>query len=573
MDIGSFFPCHWPWPGSWDMAMIEDAQRRAAFESRASGTSWTFSPMVDIARDPRWGRIVEGAGEDPFLGAKVAVAQVKGFQGNEPIDEKHIVATMKHFAGYGGSLGGRDHDDVHLSESQLRNVYLRPFKAGVDARVGTVMSGYIDLNDVPASGNRWLLTDVLRNEWGFKGLVISDNNAVSDLVPHGFARDKENAATRALNAGIDVSMSNSGNDYAPLVVAAKDGTLDTSELDRAVRQFLRLKYELGLFDQPYASPNLLTEEILQDNLKAARRAAERSAVLLKNEGSILPLQPGKYPKVALIGQLADSRQNIVGPWFAGLDIDKVTTIRAVLQQSKGFKEVDYAQGVQLSRSSPFDGQIKEKAQKGWSEAEGDTEFQHALDASRGSDLIIAVMGEMQNMSGESASRASLSLLGRQEELLKALSALGKPIVLVLLNGRPLTIPWEVEHVPSILEMWYPGSDGANALVDLLFGEAVPGGKLTSTWPRDASQIPMYYAHNATQDPQNQGRRYWDVPSTPLFPFGYGLSYTKFFFSAVKVLTSTVKIGEPVTVEARSRKHRIVRRRCRPPVVHSPTFWF
>lgn len=545
------FPVPLAMASSWDMAMIEDAQRRAAFEARASGQSWTYSPMVDIARDPRWGRIVEGAGEDPFLGAQVAIAQVKGFQGNEPIDEKHLVATMKHFAGYGASLGGRDHDDVNLSESQLRNVYLKPFKAGVDAGVGVVMDAYVGLNGVPASGNQWLLTDVLRNEWGFRSLVVSDNNAVSDLVPHGFARDKEDAATRALHAGIDVSMSNSGADFAPLLAAGKAGTLDTSELDRSVRRMLRLKYELGVFDHPYVSPNALSEETLQDDLKAARRAAQRSAVLLKNEGSLLPLRPGKYQKVALIGQLADSRQDIVGPWFEGFDIDRVTTIKAALEQSKEFERVGYAQGIQLARFfvSPFDVLMNEKPQKPWSQAESDNEFQRAIDAARRSDLIIAVMGEMQNMSGESASRASLSLPGRQEELLKSLSALGKPIILVLLNGRPLTIPWEVEHVPAILDMWFPGSDGANALVDLLFGDAVPGGKLTVTWPRDANQIPMYYAHNATQDPQNQGRRYWDVPSTPLFPFGYGLSYTKFFFSAVKALTPAVNIGEPVTVEA------------------------
>jgi beta-glucosidase len=545
------FPVPLGMASSWDVAMIEDAQRRAAFEARASGQSWTYSPMVDIARDPRWGRIVEGAGEDPYLGAKVAVAQVKGFQGSGPIDEKHVVATMKHFAGYGASLGGRDHDDVNLSESQLRNVYLKPFQAAAKAGIGVVMSGYIDLNDVPATGNRWLLTDVLRNEWGFRGLVVSDNNAVGDLVSHGFARDKEEAATRALHAGIDVAMSNAGNQFVPLLAADKDGSLDMAELDRSVRQMLRLKFELGLFDHPFAKPSDLKDEVLQDDLKAARRAAEKSAVLLKNDQSLLPLQPSKYQKVALIGQLADSRQNIVGPWFADFDLDKVLTIKTALEQSSKFKEIDYAQGVQLNRllGSPFDGLMKEKPQKRWSDEEAQNQFQHAVDVARGSDLIIAVMGETQNMSGESASRASINLPGRQEELLKALSTLGKPIVLVLLNGRPLTIPWEVEHIPAILEMWYPGSDGANALVDLLTGVANPGGKLPVTWPRDSSQIPMYYAHNATQDPQNQGRRYWDFPSTPQFPFGYGLSYTSFSFSAAKALSPAVKIGESVTVVA------------------------
>ena len=533
---------------SWDMAMIKDAQQRAAFEARMSGQSWTYAPMLDIARDPRWGRIVEGAGEDPYLGSKVAAAQVQGFQGGKSIDDQHVVATLKHFAGYGASLGGRDHDDVNLSESQLRNVYLKPFKAGVEAGVGSVMSGYIDLNDVPATGNRWLLTDVLRNEWGFKGLIISDNNAVADLLPHGFARDKGDAARRALHAGIDVSMSNFGNDFLPLADAAKTGTIDASELDRAVRQILRLKFQLGLFDHPYASASSVTEETLRNDLKASRVAAEESAVLLKNDGPLLPIPRGKYQKLALIGELADSRQNLVGPWFAALDIDRITSIRTAIEQSKAFSEIQYAQGIQFSRMypSPFDIQMKERAQRRWTKDQADSEFQHALEVARDADLIIAVMGEMQNMSGESASRASLDLPGRQEELLKALSSLGKPIVLVLLNGRPLTIPWEVEHIPAILEMWYPGSDGGNALVDLLLGRANPSGKLTTTWPRDANQIPIYYAHNSTQDPQNQGRRYWDAPSTPLFPFGFGLSYSRFTFSSLKVTNPSVKIGKPIT---------------------------
>jgi beta-glucosidase len=544
------FPIPLAMAGSWDMSMIEDAQRRAAFEARMSGQFWTYAPMVDIARDPRWGRIVEGAGEDPYLGSMVAAAQVKGFQGDQPIDENHILATMKHFAGYGASLGGRDHDDVNLSESQLRNVYLKPFKAGVDAGVGSVMSGYIDLNDVPATGNHWLLTDILRNEWRFRGLVISDNNAVSDLLPHGFARDKEDASLQALRAGIDVSMSNGGTDFTPLVSAAKSGILSKPELDRAVQRVLRLKYELGLFDHPYVTPKSLSEESLQEDLRASRLAAERSAVLLKNDGPLLPLAPGKYRKLALIGELANSRQDIVGPWFAALDIERVTSIRTAFERSASFETIQYAQGVQFARTypSPFDMLMKERPQKRWTKEQADNEFQHAIEVARGADLVIAVMGEMQNMSGESASRASLNLPGRQEELLQALSSLGKPIVLVLLNGRPLAIPWEAEHIPAILEMWYPGSEGGNALVDLLLGRANPSGKLTTTWPRDGNQIPIYYAHNATQDPQNQGRRYWDASSAPMFPFGFGLSYARFSFSSLKVNNPTATMGTSITVE-------------------------
>lgn len=545
------FPVPLGMASSWDLSMIEDSQRRAAFEARMSGQSWNFGPMLDITRDPRWGRIVEGAGEDPYLGAKIAVAQVKGFQGQGQLDDKHIATSLKHFAGYGASLGGRDHDDVNLSESQLRNVYLQPFKAGVAAGARTVMTAYVDLNNVPATGNTWLLDEVLRKEWNFHGLVISDNNAISDLVPHGFAPDKEAAALRALDAGVDVSLSNAGTDFTPLIASAQAGKLDMAGLDRSVARVLRLKFELGVFDHPYVTSAQLDENTLTDDLKAARRAAVESAVLLKNDGALLPLTAGKYHKVAVIGQLADSRQDIVGPWFADVDLSKVTTIRAALEQSRLFPELEYAQGVQLARKyfSPFDVLLKEKNQKRWTDAEAETEFQHAIEVAQHSDLVIAVMGELPNMSGETASRSSLDLPGRQEELLQAMSKLGKPIVLVLLNGRPLTIPWEAEHTPTILEMWYPGSDGGAALVDLLSGKANPSGKLTTSWMRDANQIPMYYAHNLTQDPGGQGRRYWDVPSTPLFPFGYGLSYTTFEYSSIKVANPDVKIGQPVTIEA------------------------
>jgi len=536
---------------SFDMQMIEDVQSKAALEARTAGQEWTASPMLDICRDPRWGRIVEGAGEDPYLGSQVAAAQVRGFQGQRPIDSNHIVVAMKHFAGYGASVGGRDHDDVNLSESQLRNVYLKPFKAGLDAGAGTVMDAYIDLNDVPASGNHWLLTDVLRGEWHFRGLVDSDNNAVSDLVGHGFARDKEDASKLALHAGVDVAMSNFGTDTAGLNAAAKDGSLNMGELDTAVRRVLSMKYELGLFEHPYIAEKGMDEATIVEHLQTSRTAAERSAVLLRNEGRLLPLQPGKFAKAALIGPLGDSRQDIVGPWTDGWDFNRVKTLKQALESSGNFQRVTFAQGVQIRRlfPSPFDRKLIEKPGAPWTEEQSDEQFQNALEIARNADIVIAAMGELQNMTGESASRASLVLPGRQEELLKALTALGKPIVLVLFNGRPLTIPWEAEHVPAILEMWYPGSEGGDALVDLLFGKANPAGKLPITWPRDADQIPIYYAHNNTQDPKGEATRYWDAPSTPLYPFGYGLSYTTFAFSSAKTSQTSIKMGQPVTVEA------------------------
>ncbi len=535
---------------SFDMKMIEDVQSKAAFEARTAGQQWTASPMLDICRDPRWGRIVEGAGEDPYLGSQVAAAQVRGFQGQRPLDSTHIMVAMKHFVGYGASVGGRDHDDVNLSESQLRNVYLKPFKAGVDAGAGTVMDAYIDLNDVPASGNRWLLTDVLRGDWHFTGLVDSDNNAVGDLVGHGFAQNKEDASELALHAGVDVAMSAFGTDTEGLSAAAKDGSLNMAELDAAVRRVLSMKFEMGLFDHPYADEKGMGASTMAEHRQTAKIAAERSAVLLRNEGKLLPLQPGKFPKAALIGPLGDSRQNIVGPWFDGWDINQVKGLKQALIESRQFASVMYAPGVQIGRTfpSPFDRKLIEKPDAPWSQEKSDQEFQRALDAARQSDIIIAAMGELQNMTGESASRASLTLPGRQEELLKALSALGKPIVLVLLNGRPLSIQWEAEHIPAVLEMWYPGSAGGDALVDLLFGKANPGGKLPVTWPRDANQIPMFYAHNETQDPVNEGTRYWDAPSTPLYPFGYGLSYTTFSFKSVRASKASVRVGQPITID-------------------------
>ena len=536
---------------SFDMKMIEDVQSKAAFEARTAGQEWTASPMLDICRDPRWGRIVEGAGEDPYLGAQVAAAQVRGFQGQRPIDSNHIIVSIKHFAGYGASIGGRDHDDVNLSESQLRNVYLKPFKAAVDAGAGTVMDSYIDLNDVPASGNRWLLTDLLRDEWKFRGLVVSDNNAVSDLVPHGFARDREDASKRALHAGVDAVMSNFGTDTDGLLAAAKDGSLNMAELDVAVRRVLSMKFEMGLFDHPYVDGKGMNEATTAEHLETAKVAAERSAVLLHNDGKLLPLQPGKFAKAALIGPLGDSRQNIVGPWVDGWDITRVKSLKQALEESGKFRSVTYTPGVQISRlyPSPFDRKMIEKPQAPWTQEQSDQEFQHALEVARGSDIVIAAMGELQDMTGESASRASLALPGRQEELLKALAALGKPIVLILFNGRPLTIPWEAEHIPAILEMWFPGSAGGDACVDLLFGKANPAGKLPITWPRDANQIPIYLAHNNTQDPNGEGTRYWDAPSTPLYPFGYGLSYTTFTFQSLKTSQSSVKVGQPLTIEA------------------------
>jgi beta-glucosidase len=554
MDVihgyGVTFPVPIANAASWDLPMIQEEQRMAAKVARHAGLQWAAAPMVDIARDPRWGRIIEGAGEDPYLGAEIAVAQVHGFQGAGPIDSDHMVVSLKHFAGYGYAEGGRDHDEALIPETVLRNVVLKPFKAAIDAGAGSVMSAYMDLNDVPATGNHWLLSDLLRSEWKFKGVVISDNNAVTDLVPHGFAKDPEDGGKRALDAGVDMQMSNFG-DVKGLLAAAKDKTINVQELDRSVRRMLKLKYQLGLFDHPYIDEAAAVNFDRKPLLKEAQVTAERSTVLLKNSGGLLPLRANAYRKVALIGPLADSKQNTLGPWLAQENVDEVVTVRRALEESKRFESVTFAQGVQLRRlnASPFDLFLKEKPQAPWTPEEADAQLAHAVEVARDSDLVIAVMGEMGNMSGESASRASLDLPGRQEELLKNIASLGKPVVLVLMAGRPLTITWEAEHIPAILDAWYPGTEGGHAVVNLLFGDANPGGKLPMTWPRDANQIPLYLGHTLTQDPQNQGKRYWDAPSTPLFPFGYGLSYSKFDFATPHASASSVRIGQPITIEA------------------------
>jgi beta-glucosidase len=536
---------------SWDLQLIEQSQRQAAQEARHDGIGLTFAPMLDISRDPRWGRIVEGPGEDPFLASRIAEAEVKGFQGTDPIDSSHLMACEKHFVGYGASEGGRDHDAANLSEAQLRNLYLQPFEAGVRAGVGCVMSAYMDLNDVPATGNRWLLTDVLRKEWGFSGFVVSDNNAVLDLVPHGFAKDYEDAAVRALGAGVDMQMSARGN-VNGLISAFRGGKIGKDALDEAVLRVLEMKMRIGVFEHPFVGNSSEDPSNLALHLETAKLAAERSAVLLRNETHLLPLQLDKYRKIAVIGPLANTRQNTLGSWAFAQDMNKVTTVYQGISQFARNAEVRFAQGVQLKRGirSPFEPLMKEPSQAPWTEPQAAEEFQKALSLAHEADLSVLVLGELQDMTGESASRSQIDLPGDQEKLLESVTSIGKPVVLVLLNGRPLDIRWAAAHVPSILEMWYPGSAGGDAAAELLFGRAVPGGKLPVTWPRDSSQIPMYYSHTLTQDPQNQSTRYWDEPSRPLFPFGFGLSYTTFSYHVLSTHPVRIPRGEPIIVSTR-----------------------
>jgi beta-glucosidase len=554
----TIFPVPIAMAASWDPKMVERSQAVAAREARAVGINWTFAPMVDIARDPRWGRIVEGAGEDPYLGAAMAAAQVRGFQGDRIGSPEHLLACVKHFAGYGAAEGGRDYDASNISDAQLWNVYLPPFKAAVDAGVGSVMSAYMDLNDVPATGNRWLLWDVLRKEWQFSGFVVSDANAVSDLQSHGYARDAQDAAVKALAAGVNLEMSLTAATYLNnLASAVRQKLVSVKDIDDRVRPLLETKIRLGLFENPYVD-EAKVKSTFDDpaHREAARTAAARSAVLLRNQNDLLPLGKSAYKKVAVIGPLADSKRDTLGSWCFEMDTNATSTILAGLRTKLGSGvEVDFAPGVQLARNlpSPFDLLLKEKRAATWSEGQAVDEFKKAVDLANNSDIALMVLGENQDMSGEYASRSGLDLPGRQLELLKAVTATGKPIVLLLMNGRPLDITWASENVPAILEIWYPGSAGGSAVADLLFGDEVPGGKLPVTWMKHVGQVPIYYSHNLTQNPAEQDKRYWNERSIPLYPFGYGLSYTTFAYSNLKVTQPEIKIGNAteVTVDVKN----------------------
>ncbi len=548
----TIFPVPLAMAASWDPAVVERAQTVAAKEARAAGLHWTFGPMLDIARDARWGRIVEGAGEDPYLGAAMATAHVRGFQGPYLGAPDHVVACAKHFAGYGAADGGRDYDPVYLSETQLRNIYFPPFQAAVQAGVGTLMSAYMDLNDVPASGNRFLLTDVLRGEWGFAGFVISDAFAVGSLVTQGFARDGRDAAFRALSAGLDMDMAS--NTYLQhLAGLVEDGTLKVDDIDTAVRRILAIKVRMGLFEQPYMDESKLAEVVaLPEQRVEARRAAQRSMVLLRNEGRLLPLSKN-LKHVAVIGPLADSKEATEGSWMVfGHTPAAVTVLEGIRAKLPGAR-VEYAPGPEIRRdiTSWFENNLPAEARKPVQTPEqAEAAFQMAVATARQADVVVMVLGENADMAGEAASRAGLDLPGRQEELLKAVVALGRPVVLVLLNGRPLSINWAAENVPAILEAWEPGSEGGNAVADILFGDINPGGKLPVTFPRRGSHAPLYYARNLTHSPEGHpmySPRYWDGPATPLYPFGFGLSYTTFSITNLKVATPQVRRGSSVAV--------------------------
>ena len=549
------FPVPLAMASSWDPKVEEEAQRVAAEDARAAGINWTFAPMVDIARDARWGRIVEGAGEDPYLGSAMARAQVRGFQGDS-VTAASLLACVKHFAGYGAAEGGRDYDSSYIPEVLLRNVYFEPFHAAVKQGAGSLMSAYMDLNDVPAAGNRWLLHDVLRDEWGFQGFVVSDAIAVGNLVTHGFARDREDAAYRAVTAGLNMDMaSHTLIENVPKLVAA--GKLTQSQLDESVRPILEAKIRMGLFEHPYVDESK-TDSVLnrQSSLDLERKLAARSMVLLRNQNQTLPLAKS-IRKLALIGPLADAAPEMEGGWtveglFGQSQSHPVSVADGIRNKLGPGAQIEVVSGPALQRK--YSGIIDQIQGKKPQPAPTPDEIQRwrekAVTAARSADMVIAVMGETPNMNGEAASRATLDLPGDQEQTLEAIAAAGKPVVLVLVTGRPLDVVWASEHVPAILQAWYPGTEGGNAVADVLFGDVNPGGKLPVSWPRAAGQEPIYYNHNLTHDPEDAPHftsRYWDLSSKPLFPFGYGLSYSSFKFSNLRLNKSRLSTGDTAEV--------------------------
>lgn len=536
---------------SWDPDLVARTQAMAAREARAAGVQWAFAPMVDIARDARWGRIMESAGEDPYLGEQIAAAQVRGFQGDVIGSPDHIIVAVKHFAGYGAAEGGRDYDSSDISDELLQNVYLRPYHAAERAGAATFMAAYMDLNGVPATGNTWLLQDTLRKDWGFKGFVVSDWDSVKNLETHGFAASPADAAIRAANAGVNMEMTSSVyREFLP--AAVKDGKLKEAQLDALVRPILEMKYSLGLFTNPYVDIEKFHRETFSgDQREAVRRAAEQTAVLLRNDKHLLPLSKNLH-SIAIIGPLGDSKLDTMGSWSIHGDRRDTITIAQGLREALPSARVDVTTGVEITRGSPtiFDEQVVPIEPLLTTEAARKAEFDSALQLARNAEVSVLVLGEAQTMNGENASRASLTLPGEQERLLEAVTALGKPVVLVLMTGRPLDITWASAHVPAVLTIWYPGTEGGHAVARLLLGDANPGGHLPVSWPLSAGQEPLFYNHMIPQNPDNVAHRYWDVPSTPLYPFGYGLSYADFEVDDLQLSTANLPLSGTLHISAK-----------------------
>lgn len=536
---------------SWDTTMIERSARIAAVEASANGITWTYSPMVDIARDARWGRIAEGSGEDPWWGGKIARAMVKGYQGDDLTKENTILSCLKHFALYGAGEAGRDYNTVDMSRIQMFNEFFPPYKAAVEAGCATAMSSFNLVEAIPATGNRWLLTDLLRTDWGFDGFVVSDYNSIGEMTNHGLG-DTQTVSALALHAGLDMDMMTNGY-ITTLKKSLAEGRVSLSDIDQACRRILEAKYKLGLFQDPYkyldaerARKNTFTDE----HMREARRMAAKSIVLLKNDKGLLPL--AKTGTIAVVGPLADKKVELFGTW-CGIDTAKSVTVEQALREALGDKaRVVFAPGCNFTNEPMLAKASGLRADP----AENARLVKEAVEKVKGADRIVAVMGEPNNWSGEACSRADIGLPESQKELLRALLATGKPVVLVLANGRPLTLEWEDSQFSAIVEAWHGGSAAARGLVDVLLGDVNPSGKLTTTFPRTVGQVPVYYNAKKTGRPMNPDdhftSKYLDLPNDPLYPFGYGLSYTSFAIGDIQLdktaaqgenarLTATVKV--------------------------------
>lgn len=545
---------------TWDMDLIEKSARMAAVEASADGICWTFSPMVDISRDPRWGRISEGSGEDTYLGAQVAKAMVKGYQGNNLSNNSSIMACVKHYALYGAAEAGRDYNTTDMSRVKMYNEYLPPYKAAIDAGAGSIMASFNEVDGIPATANKFLMTEVLRNQWGFKGFVVTDYTGINEMTAHGLG-DLKKVSALALNAGIDMDMVGEGF-LTTLPISLKEKTVTLQQIEKACRYVLEAKYKLGLFKDPYKycdAQRAATEIFTPANRKFARQIAAESFVLLKNASvgtTNLPLLPiKKNTSIAVIGPLADAKENMPGTWSVATDFSKSISLLQGLQNAAGSNaKILYAKGSNLDADSLFE----ERATLFGKTLHRDTRskesiLKEALDIAAQADIIVAAIGESAEMTGESASRSNIDIPLIQQELLKALLATGKPVVLVLFTGRPLVLKWENEQVPAILNVWFGGTEAGDAIADVLFGAVNPSGKLTATFPQNVGQIPIYYSHKNTGRPLGEGQwfqkfrsNYLDVSNDPLYPFGYGLSYTSFSYSNISLSDSVVRNKKSIT---------------------------
>lgn len=518
---------------SWDLEAMEKSASIAAAEAAAGGLHWTFAPMVDISREPRWGRVMEGAGEDPYLGSAIARARVRGFQGNSFANADKVMSCIKHYAAYGAPIAGRDYNTVDMSERTFRDIYLPPYKAGIEEGAMTVMTSFNEYDGIPATANKFLLQTILRGELGFRGFIVTDYTGINEMVNHGYAADEAHGGELAVNAGVDMDMQGAVFQRF-LKESVQAGRVDIKTIDNAVRRILAAKFALGLFDDPYRFSDETREKnviMSAANMEAARDVARKSIVLLRNENNTLPLT-NKVRSIALVGPLADEKTQLLGPWSGAGEGEKcISVLEALTDRSKkdGFQLV-HARGCEL------EGEVK-------------SGFANALSVARNADVIIAVVGESRDMSGEAAARGNLNLPGVQEDFIKELVATGKPVVVVLMNGRPLTIPWIAENTSAILETWWLGTQAGPAIADVLFGDYNPSAKLTMTFPRHLGQVPVYYNQKNTGrpfDPNSKwNTKYLDMPNAPLYPFGYGLSYTTFTYDSIIIDRHTYSANESV----------------------------